>query len=98
MSKLHFTVSVRDKYDRLHKDSEGYPVPNFKFEMCQLHVKDIEAYCKVLYRQFKAIAKEGSSVDVEVSVYNNISDSYMCMHSLYDCSQLGVGQPNFISH
>ena len=84
MEKLVFKIQVKDEFGRLYQTQNGHPVGNFKVESEPMTVNRIKKYCEVLNYEYKAIAKEGSLVDISVEVFNNISDTYMCLFSLYD--------------
>ena len=89
-----YSVVVRDENRNLYKDSKGHNIVNFKKETPRTPVGNIKLYCESLNRQYKAIAKVGSTVDVEVLILNEISGTYMCMHSLYDYKD----KTEFINH
>ena len=92
--KILYCVTVRSESGKLYKDSKGYTVTDFKVQANRIPVENIKIYCEELHRCYKAIAKEGSTVDVSVQTFNNISGTYMHMHSLYDYKD----HTKFVSH
>lgn len=92
--KILYSVTVRDELGKLYKDSKGNTVTDFKVRSIRIPVESIKIYCEELHRCYKAIAKEGSSVEISVQTFNNISGTYMGMHSLYDYKD----HTKFVSH
>jgi len=94
METLIFRIHIQDAQGRLYVTPNGNPVANFKEESKPMTVAKIKKRCEVLNSEYKAIAKEGSRVDISVEVFNSISDTYMCLFSLYDYQD----KTDFIQH
>jgi hypothetical protein len=82
MGKLHYTVVVRNSKGKHYKDSNGNNVVRFQHESAEYKDADIiKGICRSLYNDYKAIAKRGSSVDIEVSYHNTISGTYPSLYA-----------------
>lgn len=84
MSKLYYSISVRNSKGKLYKDINGNNV--FTFQHDSSFYKDtdiIKGICRSLYKDYKAIAKRGSRVDIEVSYHDTISGTYPSLYGYH---------------
>lgn len=82
MEKYHITVEVRDENHKLIKDDKGSVITGIKFE---LEVKDdaqLEYRIKDIGNDLKALMPN-RNIDIDASVYNSISSTYMSMYGFY---------------
>jgi hypothetical protein len=76
-------VRVRDEQGKIFENEKNIKVPTVDFEVSVYTWETLEYRLKTLCREFKTITPKGSSVDLEASVYNSISETYMNMASYY---------------
>jgi len=94
MKNLIYNIHIRGESNRIYKTKDGLPIHNFQVTSKELTVGEIKKYCNVLYDSYKAIAKVGTTINIDVLVFNNISETYMCIFSLYD----HLNKTEFIHH
>jgi hypothetical protein len=83
MSKLHYTVEVRDKDFKLYKTESGSKVFPFTFEDNRTDVEIVEAICRKEFDSYKAVCKEGSEINIEVRYFNDDTKTYPLLYSFY---------------
>lgn len=79
---MEYRIEVRDKENNLYKDKNGKKVTAFTFSAEEENPTFIELICKEEFRKYNALTGS-DNIDIEVFVYNGISDTYMTMYSFY---------------
>jgi len=90
---MKYNITVRDKDGKLYTNSNGNKVTNyFGFEDSTEDENLVHLICIHTADSYKAICKEGSKIDIKVSYFSEISNSYSVLYSFY-----GV-ENKFIKH
>jgi hypothetical protein len=82
MEKYAITVEVRDENHKLIKDEKGFNTTGIRFE---LEVKDedqLEHRIKEIGNNLK-VWMPNRNIDIDASVFNGISGTYMSMYGFY---------------
>jgi hypothetical protein len=82
MDKYAITVEVRDENHKLIKDIDGNPVVDIKFELEVFSEKNLEHRMREIGNNLK-VWLPNRDINVEASVFNSISDTYMSMYAFY---------------
>lgn len=83
MKKLHYSVIIRNVNGKLCKDSRGLNVTSFLFEEDERDADMVERRCKTEFRDYQAVCKEGSQIDIEVRYFNEFTKTYPLLYSFY---------------
>jgi hypothetical protein len=83
MSKLHYTVEVRDKDFKLYTNNKGFKVHSFNFEEKEQDEDLVHLVCQHTYSDYKAVCKEGSEINIEVKYFNDDTKTYPLLYSFY---------------
>ena len=86
---MNYTIEIRDKDNKLYLREDGHKVLKFTFD---LKSENVESICKQTYLDYKAVCKEGSSINIEVRGFDSISETYSLLYSFYGENQ------RFIKH
>jgi hypothetical protein len=88
--KFYFTIEVRDKNGKLLLDSEGNKQISLDYEVAMLK-SNMENELTRLANKLKTFMPN-REIEIDVSVFNSISRTYMTMYSYY------VNENRFIKH
>lgn len=92
---MKYNVELRDINSELYKDDKGYYITSNQISFIG-DDKDwetrVEHNCYELAKKFKAIAKEGTQITIEVCTFNTISSTWMPIYTLY------YNEKRFIKH
>lgn len=93
MKKLHYTVEVRDKDFKFYRtENTGRKVIKFEFEDTEQDENLVNLICQHTFRDYQAVCKEGSDINIEVRYFNESTKTYPLLYSFY-------GEENkFIKH
>lgn len=84
MKTLRYNIEIRDKDDKLYLTSTGAKVRNaFFFEETNSDETLIHLTCIHTFESYKAICKEGSEINIEVSYHDSISNTSPVLYSFY---------------
>lgn len=81
--KLTASVEVRNKDNKLYENEGGKIVNIAEFNIHFVNKQDIERICRGKAKQFETICKEGTIVNIEVRVYNDLTDTFPKLFSYY---------------
>jgi hypothetical protein len=93
METYTIKVNIRKKGGLIPTDARGLKVPSIQFKE-QLDPNSLERSLTRIFLDFQAITPEGSFIDVEAYLPNSISNTYMCMASLYGGEEVN----RFVKH
>ena len=88
--KFYFTIEVRDENGKLLLDSEGNKQISLDYEVAMLE-SNMENELTRLANKLKTFMPN-REIEINVSVFNSISRTYMTMYSYY------VNENRFIKH
>ena len=83
MKQLFYSIEVRDKEGKLYKNSNGNNICSFDFESEDKNESSVKSICERAFRNYQAICKEGSQINITVSYFNSFSNSYSLLYSFY---------------
>lgn len=83
MKKLYYTVEVRDKEGKLYKDSRGFKVTGFNFQDDEQDENLIHLICQHTFRDYQAVCKEDSGINIDVRYFHEITKTYPLLYSFY---------------
>jgi hypothetical protein len=86
--KYHIYVQVRDENGKIIKGlstdkSTINPKPNIQFELTVVREQQLEAKMKQIASTLRAWIPSGYEINIEASVENTISQTFMTMYSFY---------------
>lgn len=90
MEKYNVTIEARTKDFKLLRDDDGNNQSQLSFDI-KINSGSEEKYLNQLAKTLKTWLPVNQLI-IELSIYNNISQSYMCMYSLY------VNTNQFVKH
>jgi hypothetical protein len=93
----HIDVQVRDENGKILKGlsvdkSTINPKPSIQFELEVYRVQQLEANIKQIASTLRTWLPTGYEINIEASVLNIISGTYMTMYSFYE------GEDRFVKH
>jgi len=85
MTTYHYNIELRDKDGKFYLDSKGNKLTlnTFRFVDHTNNENLIELICRDTFDNYKAICKEGTDINIEIRVFNKISNSFMLLYSFY---------------
>ncbi len=83
MKKLFYSIEVRNKDSKPYKTSTGQKVIDFTFEDDISNEPFVEVICRNEFAKYQAVCKEGSLIDIEVRLIDEISNTYSVLYSFY---------------
>ena len=90
MENYKVTIEARTKDFKLLRDDDGNNQSQLSFDI-KINSGSEEKYLNQLAKTLKTWLPVNQLI-IELSIYNNISQSYMCMYSLY------VNTNQFVKH
>jgi len=89
---MTYEIEIRDKNGKLYFTSKGNKVIEFFFEDEETDENLIHLICQHTFLNYEAVCKEGSTVDIEVRYFDEISKTYSTLYSYYGAEK------RFIKH
>lgn len=85
MTTYNYNVELRDKDGKLYIGSKGNKLTSntFRFTDNTDNENLIELICRDTFDNYKAICKEGTNINIDVMVFNTISNTFMLLYSFY---------------
>jgi hypothetical protein len=79
-----YKVELRDKDGKLYRNSKGHITDKtFDFSDCESDENLIHMICRHTAESYETICKDGTQVNIDVMVLNEISKTYMTLYSYY---------------
>jgi len=92
MKKLHYRIEIRDCNGKPYKTDKGSKILSFDFTGEEEDETIIHLICQRTFEDYKAVCKENSQINIEVTYFNDISKTFCCLYSFYG------GENKFIKH